>query len=117
MPAGGLFSTARDVARFYQMLLREGQFEGRRILSSAAVKELTRRQTPPDVKESYGLGFQVGPETFGHGGAYSTNSTAHRDRGLITIWLVQHAGFIGEGAKCQEIFRDAALEAAEPLAR
>ena len=32
MPAGGLFSTARDVARFYQMLLNGGQLDGKRVL-------------------------------------------------------------------------------------
>ena len=42
MPAGGLFSTAADVARFCQMLLNGG--EGN--VSSEAVKEMTRRQTP-----------------------------------------------------------------------
>ena len=111
MPAGGLFSTASDVARFYQMLLQGGQFNGRRVLSEAAVKELTKRQTPAEVKESYGLGFSVSPTTFGHGGAYSTNSTADSQRGLIFVWLVQHAGFPGEGGKSQDSFRKTALAA------
>ncbi|MCY2988977.1 MAG: serine hydrolase, partial [Planctomycetota bacterium] len=37
MPAGGLFSTAHDLVRFYQMLLNGGQLGGQRILSEAAV--------------------------------------------------------------------------------
>ena len=111
MPAGGLFSTARDVARFYQMLLNGGQWEGKRYLSEAAVKELTRRQTPPGLKDSYGLGFAASPDGFGHGGAFSTNTTADTRRGLILVWLVQHAGFPGQGAKAQDAFRKAALDA------
>ena len=111
MPAGGLFSTARDVARFYQMLLRGGELDGRRTLSAAAVTELTRRQTAAELTTSYGLGFSVGDSTFGHGGAYSTNSTADTRSGLILIWLVQHAGFPGEGGKSQDAFRQAALAA------
>lgn len=111
MPAGGLFSTASDLARFYQMLLNGGQLEGRRYLSEAAVKELTRRQTPSIVKESYGLGFSVSETTFGHGGAYSTNSFADTKRERIYIWLVQHAGFPGQGGKAQDAFRNSANEA------
>ena len=110
MPAGGLFSTAHDISRFYRMLLRGGELDGRRYLSEEAVRQLTSRQTPAALKQSYGLGFHVTPETFGHGGAYSTNTTADRQHGLVTIWLVQHASFPGEGAKAQETFRKAATE-------
>lgn len=110
MPAGGLFSTAEDVCKFYQMLLGEGEFQGKRILSAQAVHELTRRQTSLKFKESYGLGFSVSETTFGHGGAYSTNSMADRSKGLIYIWLVQHAGFPGEGGKCQDLFRRTASD-------
>jgi CubicO group peptidase (beta-lactamase class C family) len=113
MPAGGLFSTAKDIARFYRMLLNGGQLDGRRYLSEAAVKELTRRQTPPELKDNYGLGFSAGT-TFGHGGAYSTNTTADTEKGLILVWLVQHAGFPGEGGKSQDAFRKAAYEAFTP---
>lgn len=114
MPAGGLFSTARDVARFYQMLLGGGQLDGKRYLSEAAVKQLTSRQTPPELKDSYGFGFAISNDSFGHGGAYSTNTSADTKRGLILVWLVQHAGFPGEGSKSQEVFRRAAMEAFAP---
>lgn len=110
MPAGGLFSTAHDLARFYQMLLNGGQLDDKRILSDAAVKELISRQTPMGLKESYGLGFSVSDKSFGHGGAYSTNSTAETDRGLILIWLVQHGSFPGDGGKAQETFKQAARQ-------
>ncbi len=110
MPAGGLFSTAHDVARFYQMLLNRGELDGKRYLSETAVEQLTSRQTPPELPTSYGFGFSVSETTFGHGGAYSTNTTADTQRGLILVWLVQHAGFPGEGAKAQGVFKNAALE-------
>ncbi len=114
MPAGGLFSTAADIARFYRMLLNRGELDGRRYLSAVAVDELTRRQTPLGLNVSYGLGFAVGGHTFGHGGAYSTNTTADTEKRLILVWLVQHAGFPGDGEKSQEAFRKAALEAFSP---
>jgi CubicO group peptidase (beta-lactamase class C family) len=70
---------------------------------------MTSRQTPVELKESYGYGFAVGTHTVGHGGAYSTDSKIDKEHGLILIWLVQHAGFPGEGAKAQEAFRQAAI--------
>lgn len=107
MPAGGYFSTADDVGRFCQMMLGKGTFRGKRILSEEAVKEMTRRQTPDDVKTSYGLGWATGPDSFGHGGALSTNMSIDTKRGLVTVFLVQHAGFPGEGGQSQAAFRKA----------
>lgn len=109
MPAGGLFSTASDMVRFYQMLANGGELDGRRYLSEDAVGQLTRKQTPESVPNQYGFGFSTGGVRFGHGGAYSTNSYFDREHGLILIWLVQHAGFPGEGGKSQEAFRQAAI--------
>lgn len=108
MPGGGLFSTASDIAKFCQMLLNEGTFNGKKILSESAVKELTKKQTPDTLKDSYGLGFSVGPTNFGHGGAYSTNMNVDTKRGLVTVFMVQHAGFPGEGSKTLGVFRKAA---------
>jgi CubicO group peptidase (beta-lactamase class C family) len=108
MPAGGLFSTAHDLARFCQMVLNEGVFEGKRYLSRAAVTELTRKQTPADIKEGYGLGWATSGGSFGHGGAYSTNMTIDREHGLIYVFLVQHAGFPGKGGSSGEAFKKAA---------
>lgn len=107
MPAGGYFSTASDVAKFCQMMLNRGEFQGKRILSEAAVDEMTKRQTP-EGQNSYGLGFDVGPGRFGHGGAFATNMNIDTKRGLITVWLVQHRGFPGDGDQAQGVFRKAA---------
>jgi CubicO group peptidase (beta-lactamase class C family) len=108
MPAGGLFSTAADVGRFCRMILGGGTYAGRRYLSEAALAEMTRRQTDPSIKESYGLGWAVGNGSFGHGGALATNMNIDTRRGLITVFLVQHAGFPGDGGKSQAAFRKAA---------
>lgn len=111
MPAGGLFSTAQDVARFYQMLLNHGKLDGKRCLSEEAVRQMTSRQTPPDLKASYGFALSIGDHSFGHGGAYSTGTVADTQHGLILVWFVQHAGFPGEGGKAQGVFRKAAVDA------
>ncbi len=107
MPAGGLFSTASDVGRFGQMILNGGEFKDNRYLSNDAVAQMTSKQTGEAVTVNYGLGWSTGP-TFGHGGAYSTNMSIDPKRGLILIWMVQHAGFPDNGGKSQDAFRKAA---------
>jgi len=114
MPAGGLFSTASDTAKFCQMILQQGVYGGKQLLTEEAVKELTSRQTAPDLKDSYGLGFAVGTDWCGHGGAYATNLQIDRKRGLVLVWMVQHNGFPGDGGKSQDAFRRAALAAFAP---
>jgi len=70
---GGLVSTARDYARFSQMMLNRGQLEGTRLLKAETVAEMTHNQLPeealpmampslaavPDKSLGFGLGFGV----------------------------------------------------------
>ncbi|ASV76457.1 Beta-lactamase class C and other penicillin binding protein [Thermogutta terrifontis] len=100
VPAGGLFSTAADLVKSYQMLLNNGTFEGKRLISEDAVREMTSRQTRPELDNSYGLGFVVNGPVFGHGGSHGTNTLADRRKDAILVWLVQHAG-----PEAQEAFR------------
>lgn len=57
----GLCSTVEDYAKFCQMILNNGNFEGKQILSAASVKEMTTNQIGNlDVsKNKFGLGFQI----------------------------------------------------------
>lgn len=111
MPAGGLFSSARDVARFAQMVLRGGVVGGRRLLSRAAVREMTRRHTPRSFEKSYGLGWAAEKAFFGHGGALGSQMRIHPRQGLVTVFLFQHAGCLGEGDRAFAAFEEAALKA------
>jgi CubicO group peptidase (beta-lactamase class C family) len=111
MPAGGLFATATDVAHFCQMLLNKGILDGKRVLSEAAVAEMTKRQTLPITKASYGFGLGVGGENFGHGGAESTNMDVNVKHDFIWVWMVQHAGYPGKGGDAQGAGQRAAWKA------
>jgi CubicO group peptidase (beta-lactamase class C family) len=111
MPAGGLFSTATDVATFCRMLLNGGELNGKRYISAAAIKTMSSKQTGDAVKDGYGIGWSTGGTTYGHGGALSTNMTIDTQRGLITVFLVQHAGFPNDGNKSQGAFVKAAQDA------
>jgi CubicO group peptidase (beta-lactamase class C family) len=126
-PAGGLFSTASDLARFYQMMLGKGVWCGKRLLSEEAVAQMTRTQTgnlrtgfTPGM--SFGLGFAVVKEpqgvtgmvsagTFGHGGAYGTQSWADPQRDLILILMIQRAKLPNaDGSDVRRVFQDAVLD-------
>ena len=107
MPAGGLFSTARDVGRFCQMILRRGELEGRRYLSEDSVEQMTSKQTGDHLNVGYGLGWSTSGAQFGHGGAYATNMTIDPGRGLITVFMVQHAGFPRDGDQSRAAFEKA----------
>jgi CubicO group peptidase (beta-lactamase class C family) len=109
-PAGGLFSTAQDCARFCMMILNGGVFEGKRYISEASIKQMSSRQTAESIKESYGFGWSVGEGNFGHGGAHSTNMNIDTKRGIITVYLVQHAGFPLDGDKSHAAFKQLAEE-------
>lgn len=113
MPAGGLFSTADDVGRFCRMILHGGQWERKRLVSEESVRLMTTRQTPPEMKNAYGLGWSVGGgHTAGHGGAYSTSMNVDFDKGLVLVFLVQNAGWRSdEGKGIQRVFEDAARKA------
>ncbi len=127
-PAGGLFSTAGDMARLYQMLLNAGAVNGKQLVSKPSVDLMTRTQTS-DIKTgftdgmSWGFGFQVvkepqgvtamlSPGTFGHGGAYATQSWADPKRDLIYVLMIQRAGFPnGDASPVRKAFQEAAAAA------
>jgi CubicO group peptidase (beta-lactamase class C family) len=109
------------------MLLNGGVYEGKRYLSEAAFKEMTSNHTGEMLGKDgngYGLCWSVGGRprggadldragTFGHGGAYSTNMEIDMQHGLVTIYMVQHAGYAGkDGDKILPEFHKAALAAA-----
>lgn len=132
-PLGGasLFSTAEDLAKFYQMLLNGGAVAGTRILKPESVAEMTRPQTG-NLKAGFlpgaawGLGFclveqpdgvtaMLSPGTFGHGGAHGTQSWADPRRGVIYIMMIQRAGLPNsDGSEMRRVFQETASVALTP---
>jgi CubicO group peptidase (beta-lactamase class C family) len=111
-PAGGLFSTATDLAQFCRMMLADGVFAGKRYLSAAAVKQMTSNQTGA-IKVAggdlvRGLSWLINNKTggYGHGGAYATYMWIEPAKHLAMIYLVQQAGpFPGDGGKSRPAFQ------------
>jgi len=110
MPAGGLFSTAKDVSQFCRMLLNRGELDGRRYISMKSFEALAARQTPPNIKQDYSFGLNVSPDGFGHGGAQATSMDIRTKNGIAVIWMVQHQGFPGAGSKAQGEYKNWAVK-------
>ncbi len=131
IPAGGLYSTGADLARFYRMMLNHGTLDGKRILSEESVKTMTQVQTG-ELKcgfvegMSFGYGFAVvrepagvtgmlSPGTFGHGGAFATQSWADPKRDLFVILLIQRTGLPnGDNSDMRRVLQTLAVEAVKP---
>ena len=45
MPEGGMYSTAADMAAFYQMMINGGSYNGQRILAKSTVEVMTALHT------------------------------------------------------------------------
>ncbi|QDU26330.1 Esterase EstB [Anatilimnocola aggregata] len=126
IPAGGLYSTAADLARLYQMMLHQGELDGQRVLSKAAVKQMTTVQTG-EIKTGFteGMGFGFGwavvrqptgvhammsPGTYGHGGAFGTQGWIDPERKLFVILLIQRIGMQNaDGSKLRQALQEAAV--------
>jgi CubicO group peptidase (beta-lactamase class C family)/ubiquinone/menaquinone biosynthesis C-methylase UbiE len=127
-PNGGLFSTAADYARFCQMILRGGEFDGKHYLKPETVKFMTSIQTgdlktgftPGNgwglgwcvVREPQGITSMLSPGTFGHGGAYGTQAWIDPEKKRIYILMVQRANFPNSDAsEVRRGFQEAASAA------
>jgi CubicO group peptidase (beta-lactamase class C family) len=116
-PAGGLFSTATDMSKFCEMYLNGGVYQGTRYLSEKALKEMTMRQTPPALKDDYGLGWGLGPRhEFFHAGGYKTYMEIDPETGRLLVYMVQFAGhdWPNNGNTLMRTIRDAAAKLPSP---
>jgi CubicO group peptidase (beta-lactamase class C family) len=110
------------------MMLNGGALGGHTILKKETVALMTTTQSG-DLRTgfvdgmSWGLGFQVvkeprgvtaslSPGSFGHGGAYCTQSWADPKRDLIFVLMIQRAGLPnGDASEMRKAFQDTAVAA------
>jgi CubicO group peptidase (beta-lactamase class C family) len=86
--AGGLFSTTHDIFRYGLMLANDGELDGKRYLSHAAMDELRKPQTGA-TGVNYSLGYHLRNGMFGHDGAYGTDLSVNPATGMVAIFMVQ----------------------------
>jgi len=131
-PAGGLYSCARDLGQLYQMLLNEGELDGKRFLKAATLKQMTANQLGDLPKVSFapgmrmGLGFHVvgepkevtenlSPGTYGHGGAFGTQAWIDPVKKRAYVLLIQRTDL--KNSDQSEIRREFQKAASEAYAR
>lgn len=98
----GLLSTARDYARFLEMIRRGGALDGVRILSPRSVRLMRSNQSGalyPQSGLGFGYGFEVterfgahgldGEGAFGWSGAYGTMYRVDPESGLVLVLMLQ----------------------------
>lgn len=98
----GLLSTARDYARFLQMLLNGGELGGVRLLAPKTVRLMTTNLVGT-LYSSAGMGFGLGFSTvdragaeelssvgaYGWGGAYSTSYRVDPAERIVMVFMIQ----------------------------
>lgn len=103
--SGGMISTAMDYARFCQMFLNGGVYNGKRILKKETVELMTSPHTRSvySIKERenmdsfYGYGWRVNKDgSFAHSGSDGTAVFVNPDLQLIVLVFTQSPGeFLG----------------------
>jgi CubicO group peptidase (beta-lactamase class C family) len=109
-PAGGVSSTARDMAAWMTLLLADGSFDGHPLIAPEALQPALMPQivsgppaTPADRTGFYGLGFNVGVSStgrvvLGHSGAFYLGAATNfllipsADVGIVVLTNAQPIG-------------------------
>lgn len=127
-PSGGLFSTASDIARFYQIILSGGKADGQSIISKKSIELMTTVHsgdvvtgfTPGNgwglgwciVRNPQGVSRLLNPGTCGHGGAFGTQVWMDPQRGVVFILMIQRTKFgNGDASNIRDAFQEAAITA------
>jgi CubicO group peptidase (beta-lactamase class C family) len=107
----GLVSTARDYARFLEMMRNRGALDGVRILAPRTVELMTTNQigTLRGEGVGFGLGFETvhrlgasgfaSVDTFAWSGAYGSAYKVDPAQRLVTVLMVQLVPFAGGGIR------------------
>jgi CubicO group peptidase (beta-lactamase class C family) len=135
IPSAGVSTTARDMARFYQVLLDDGRCDGAAVLDARSILEARRpggetgevdRTVRLPIR--WGHGFQLGgpsgdpdrarpmgrassPQTFGHNGSNTCLAWADPTRRLVFAYLTDRLSAGHEGARHFSDVSDAVLAA------
>jgi CubicO group peptidase (beta-lactamase class C family) len=92
----GLSSTAEDYAKFLQMFLNKGEYNGVRIVSRKTVELMLTPQIQPPLTNQFGLGFSLETDkndhtgisslgSFSGGGAYATQAWADPKERIVGL--------------------------------
>jgi CubicO group peptidase (beta-lactamase class C family) len=135
IPAATISSTARDLARFYQMLLRGGELDGVRVLAPATIEQARQPSSDGETGSDgetdrllkrpirWSQGFQLGGsgpmgghssrEAFGHNGSNCCIGWADPGRQLVLAYVTSLLTAGLDGSPHQGKVSDAILGACD----
>ncbi|HEX5447077.1 MAG TPA: serine hydrolase domain-containing protein [Pirellulales bacterium] len=131
VPAGGLFSTADDLAKLYRCFLNHGTSGDKKIIGGKTLAEMTSEHTGELragfvdgsawgygfslVRQPQGVTESLSAGSFGHGGAYGTQGWIDPQQGVYTILLLQRTGLPNsDGSAMRKALHDAAARLPKP---
>ena len=83
IPAGNMMGTAEEMGRFFQMLLNEGEWQGKKVCEPVTVRRFTQEFSSRQLDHTlmlpmrYSAGLMLGGEPFGMWGKHSSSSFGH----------------------------------------
>ena len=92
IPSGNLYATAEEACRFFEMLRRQGEWQGKQILSPLTVNRLTREAARPQFDRSliipmrYSAGCMLGGRHVGVYGRHTPFAFGHLGFSNILCW-------------------------------
>ncbi|MDQ6771622.1 MAG: beta-lactamase family protein [Candidatus Dormibacteraeota bacterium] len=134
VPAASISATARDVARFYEMLRCGGELDGTRVLAPRSVREARRVSSDGEMDATLGRrvrwaqGFHLGgvrgdhdlarvmgdlsdKEAFGHDGSFCCTAWTDPRRELTFVYLTNLLLAAGPGIQNHGLVADCVLRA------
>jgi CubicO group peptidase (beta-lactamase class C family) len=88
----GLFTTAKDLARYSRMMLNRGELDGRRLLRPETVERMTGVQSPPGLPRR-GFGWDIDSPYAGPRGAhFPIGSYGHTGWTGGSLWIDPFSG-------------------------
>jgi beta-lactamase class C len=94
IPWGGLYTTPEDLAVFAQTFLLGGIYQGRRIISPATAREMTRNQLSESIRDTSGVA-RWRNASWGIGWDVKGSKTAHNSGALTSPATFGHTGSSG----------------------
>jgi CubicO group peptidase (beta-lactamase class C family) len=91
--SAGLFTTARDLARFARMMLGQGELDGVRILSRDSVRLMTTAQSPSGIEAVRGMGMDINSPyaVRPRGTVFPAGSYGHTGFTGCILWIDPHS--------------------------
>ena len=92
IPSGNLYATADEACQFFQMLLQQGQWQGKQIITPLSVYRLTVEASRPQRDQSlmfpmrYSAGTMLGGRIFGMYGRNTPYAFGHLGFSNILCW-------------------------------